>query len=207
MALNQPSKYISLKGELLRKATHLGAFIIPGGYYILKLSTAAYLAIMIPITLCMILIDVSRLRRWRLWDLLGRIISPLLRESENQGTDFTGATYILFTACVTGALFSKPVTVAALCFIIFGDPASALIGRRYGRHKFKSKSLEGSLAFLAAATIVAFLAPGLPLWVTLTGAVVATVVEAVSYTVDDNVTVPLVSGLAMALLLKLFAAG
>ncbi len=207
MASSPPSKYISLKGELLRKATHLGAFIIPGGYYVLKLSTATYLTIMIPITLCMIVIDVARLRGWRLWNLVRRIISPLLRESENQGTDFTGATYILFTACVTGALFSKAVTVAALSFIIFGDPASALIGRRFGRHRFKNKSLEGSLAFLAAAAVVAFLSPGLPVWVALIGAIVATVVEAVSYTVDDNVTVPLVSGLTMTILIKVLAGG
>ena len=158
---------------------------------------------MIPVTLCMVIIDVGRLRNWRLWYLLKKILSPIIRESEERG-DFTGATYILTTACLTIALFSRPVAGLALAFIIVGDPASALIGIKFGRHKFKSKSLEGSLAFLTAAIMIAFVMPGVPLIVKIIGAVVATITEAVSFRIDDNATVPLVSGLVMTLLLELF---
>ncbi|MEW5923772.1 MAG: hypothetical protein AB1746_07280 [Candidatus Zixiibacteriota bacterium] len=200
---NRDPKHLSLKGELLRKLTHLFAVVIPGGYYVLGLSRGEFLSIMIPIAIGMIIIDVSRLRDWKLWHLVRKLISPMVRARETSG-DFTGATYILTTACLTAALFSKPVTVAALALIIFGDPASALIGRRFGRHRFRNKSLEGSLAFLVPALIVGALTPELPLVVGLLGAVVATVTEAVSFTVDDNTTVPLISGLFMTLMLKIF---
>nr|MBN2276716.1 hypothetical protein [candidate division Zixibacteria bacterium] len=203
MVQNQASKNISFKGELLRKLTHLGAFTIPVGYYVLGLSRSEGLIIMIPITLLMIMIDISRLRGWELWDRIGWLIRPMLRRTETGG-DFTGATYILVTACLVIAIFSKPIAVASLAFIIAGDPPSALIGSRWGKRRFKNKSFEGSLSFLAAALIVALITPGLPLTVTLIGAVVATVTEAVSFEIDDNITVPLVSGLAMFLLLKLF---
>lgn len=199
---NQGSKQLPFKGELLRKLTHVFAIVIPGGYYILQLTKVQALSLMIPIALCMIIIDIGRLRDWRIWHILRRLISPVIRESEMRG-DFTGATYILTTACLAVALFSKPIAVTSLAFIIAGDPASALIGTRYGKHRFRNKSLEGSTAFLAAAVLVALCAPELPLAVGLVGAVVATFTEAVSFVVDDNATVPLVSGLVMTLMMNI----
>lgn len=161
------------------------------------------LSIMVPVAICMIIIDIARLRDWKLWQLLKRLILPMIRESEVQG-NFTGATYILTTACLTIALYSRPVAALALTFIIVGDPASALIGRKFGRHKFRNKSFEGSLAFLAAALVAVFLVPELPLSIRIAGAFVATITEAVSFKIDDNTTVPLVSGLVMTLLLVIF---
>ena len=199
---NQASKHLPLKGELLRKLTHLFAIVIPAGYYLLGLSKGQALAIMAPIAVAMIIIDLGRLRNWGIWRFFGRMIGPMIRQTEALG-DFTGATYILTAACLTIALYSMPVAVASLTFIIVGDPASALFGRRYGIHKFKNKSLEGSLAFLATAIIVALLTPQIPLEIGLVGGVVAAFTEAVSFKVDDNTTVPLVTGLVMTLLLRL----
>lgn len=196
-------KELSYRGEFYRKLTHLFAFVIPGIYVFSPMSRELALSILIPISLCMIIIDIGRLRDWKLWHLLQKILSPIIRESEKRG-DFTGATYILTTACFTIALFSRPVAALALAFIIVGDPASALIGRKFGRHKFKSKSLEGSLAFLVAAILIALVMPGIPLIVKIIGAVVATITEAVSFNIDDNATVPLVSGLAMTFLFGIF---
>ncbi len=198
---HQGGNQITFKGELLRKLTHLFALVIPGGYYILGLSKGQALAIMIPITLAMIIIDIGRLRNWKLWHYLKGILLPIIREHEMKG-DFTGASYILVTSCLAIALFAKPVALAALAFIMVGDPASAIIGRRYGRIRFRTKSLEGSLAFLAAASIVALLDPHLPLAVAYIGAVVAAVTEAISFDVDDNASVPLVSGLVMQLIMS-----
>lgn len=197
---NKASKQLPLKGEIFRKLTHIFAIVIPGGYYVLELSKGQALAIMVPVTLLMIVIDIGRLRGWAIWRFFRRIVSPMIRQTETHG-DFTGATYILTATCLTIALFSRPVAVASLAFIIVGDPAAALVGMRFGRHKFKSKSFEGSFAFLVACVLVALVAPSLELTVGLAGAVVATVTEAVSFRVDDNTTVPLVCGLVMTLLL------
>jgi dolichol kinase len=189
---------ITFKGELLRKLTHIFALVIPGGYYIFGLTRAEALTIMIPISLAMVFIDIGRLKNWRLWYYLRGLLSPIIREHEMKG-DFTGASYILVTSCFVIALFAKPEAIAALTFIMTGDPAAAIIGRKYGRHRFKTKSVEGSLAFLAAAMIIAFIVPDLPLMIGLIGALTATVTEAVSFHVDDNTSVPLISGLVMQL--------
>ena len=111
---------ISFRQELARKATHMTALIIPGGYYVLGLSQGQMLTIMIPIAVLMILIDISRLRQWVFWRAIGaRIISPMIRKHEKEG-DFTGATYILTVVCLTVAFFDKPIAIAAMAFIIIG---------------------------------------------------------------------------------------
>jgi dolichol kinase len=196
-----PEDQISFARELLRKATHLGALVVPGGYYLLGLSRAEALYIMVPATVLMILIDVARLRGWSFWSRIGRrFIGPLIRSHEEAG-DFTGAFYILITFCVCIAAFSKPVAVAAMAFIVVGDSLAALVGRRLGRHHlWGTASLEGSLACLAGTLIVAFVVPDLTRQVALTGAVVAALVESLPAGIDDNVTVPIASGLAMTVL-------
>jgi len=97
-----------------------------------------------------------------------------------------------------------PIAVAALSFIIVGDAFAAIIGRKFGRHWFGRKSLEGSLACLAGTIIVAVCAPELPFAVALIGAATATIVEAFSVKVDDNITVPIASGLIMTIFNKIF---
>ena len=201
----QSSQYqpISFGRELWRKATHIGALVIPIGYSGLVLEKSGMLSIMIPVAVVMTLIDISRLRGWRLWTRVARpLMEPVLRGHEMSG-DFSGATYILWSTVFTVALFRRDVAVAALAFIIVGDTLAALVGRKFGRHRFGRKTLEGSIACLAGTLGVAFIVPGLSLSVAVIGATVAAAVEAFSGPIDDNVSVPLVSGLAMFLLEKM----
>jgi dolichol kinase len=197
------SGQITFVQELMRKGTHMGALVIPGGYYFLHLDRQEMLSIMIPITVAMILIDIARLRQWLFWKAFARrLLSPVIRQHEMAG-DFTGATYILLSVCLTVALYDKPIAIAAMVFIIVGDTLAALVGRRFGRHRFGNKSVEGSLACLVGTVIVAVLIPDMPIGIRLWGAVTATIVEALPLGIDDNITVPILSGLSMTLLEKL----
>lgn len=207
MAPGDEKTQIDLKHELWRKATHMGALVIPGGYYLLGLTKTGMLSIMVPIATAMLLIDIARLRQWRFWTGFARkLIAPIIRPHEIDG-DFTGAAYILISVCLTVALYSKPVAIAALAFIIVGDSFAAIIGRKYGKLKFrKNKTVEGSLGCLAGTVIVAFLSPGIGLYTALFGALIATVIEAYPLGTDDNISVPLVSGLGMTLMEKFFTA-
>ncbi len=197
---------ISFKHELIRKATHMGALVIPSGYYFMGLERQTAFSIMLVIGLAMLVIDIARMRGWWLWHkVFCHVIGLVIRKHEKDG-DFTGATYILLTSALTIFLYQKPIAIAALSFIIVGDSFAAVIGRRFGRIKFANKSLEGSLGCLFGTIIVALLSPGIPLSVGLLGAVVATLVEAWPFGVDDNVSVPLLSGLSMhmAIMLNIF---
>lgn len=200
------STQISFASELARKGTHLGSVIIPWAYVAFDFSKGLMLAILTPIALALTIGDIARLRRWRAWNASEALAGKMVRKHEEAG-DFTGAFYQLWMFVLVIALFSKEVAALAASFIIFGDTFAALVGRRWGRHRFRGKSLEGSLAFLASALVVVFVAEVtlvFPFWIGITGAVVATLVEAIPDFIDDNLSVPLTSGLVMTILLKLF---
>jgi dolichol kinase len=190
---------ISLSAELVRKGIHLFALVIPVGYWLVPFPVAVTgVAIS---ALVSIAIDLARFRRWRLWGWLSCILSPIIRDHEFQG-GFTGATYILSTSAIVIFLFPKTIAIASIVFIIIGDTAAALVGRTWGRHKLIGrKSMEGSAACLVSLALVSFFIPGLPTPAGLGGAVAATLAEAFSGKVDDNFTVPIVSGLIMLLIM------
>jgi len=124
----------------------------------------------------------------------------MIRPREKEG--FTGASYIISTDVLVILLFAKPVAICAMAFIALGDSAAAMVGRRWGFHKYGNKSVEGSLGFFIASSGAGiafhFIYPGqLPLIVSIAGAFVATIVEAMSVRSDDNMTVPTISGLFM----------
>ena len=87
-----------------------------------------------------------------------------------------------------------------------GDPAAALVGRRWGRTKLvNGRSLEGTLTFvltgiLVSAPLCALVYPevGLRLILALTGvgAVAGALAELLSSRIDDNLTIPVATGLA-----------
>lgn len=99
--------------------------------------------------------------------------------------------------------FNMPVANAAILILLFGDSASTIIGRRWGKIKLpfnQNKTLEGSLAFFIIGLAVSL--TQVSLLPALLGVFFATLTEAYS-PVDDNIPVPLVSGLVMSLVIYL----
>jgi dolichol kinase len=195
---DQKSDDIAMLGEIFRKLTHLGAISIPVVYFFFGDIVLYYLAVGL---LATITIDMIRFyggegsRKF-----ITRYLGIMIRAHEKK--DFTGATYILASSIITILLFDKPVAVASIAFIVVGDTAGAIIGRIWGKVKFRTKSLEGSISFFFACTVVALMVPGIPFWVKILGAAVATVTEAFSSKIDDNLIVPLASGAAMQFIIS-----
>ncbi|MFH2056269.1 MAG: diacylglycerol/polyprenol kinase family protein [bacterium] len=186
----------------MRKSTHLLALVIPAIYLVLPREWA--IAVMVAASVLIVSFEVIRLRRWAPWKFLSPVFGQMIRPQEQNG-NFTGALYILLSGVLCIILFNKFIAATAITFIIVGDVASAMVGRRWGKHKLRgSKSLEGSLAFLAVALLVTAAIPNVPWAVGIAGAVVATIAEGLSIYRDDNLTVPLAAGLTMYLLVRLF---
>ncbi len=198
---NSAQPDISYARESLRKATHLIALVIPVVYSLtgktIVLPALALLAFLF------ILFETARLRGWSLWKLVESVWGPLLRP--NEIGKYSGASYILVGAILTIIAYDKAIAVCALTFIIIGDTAAAMVGRKWGHHRFKNKSYEGSAAFFFSSLIPVFvLSHSIPLWVGITGATVATVIEALSGKIDDNLTVPLGAGFVMQVAMRIF---
>lgn len=116
----------------------------------------------------------------------------------------TGATYMVIASLAAFLFFEREVAVAALLFNSVGDPLAGLVGSMARGPRLFSKSWQGTATYLLAAVALAYLLFGTgqagPLWVLLVGAGVATLTELLPLPLDDNVSVPLVSGAVMALL-------
>ena len=125
--------------------------------------------------------------------------SALLKESE--ASRVLGSTYMAAASLIVFLFFDKEIAMLALMYIAVGDPLAGVVGKRYGRVKVGSKSVEGTVAFAvgAGAAGCALIAGGLdvPYWVALGGAGVGALVELLPNPLDDNLTVPPVSGVAM----------
>ncbi len=193
---------LSYRGELLRKALHLLALIIPIGMLHVPRPTA--LAVLWPLALAALGADVLRAR----WPTFHRVIRKLfgymMRPEELPPAGgplaINGATWVLLSSALLATLF--PLSLAATAFALFmvGDAVAAIIGRRFGRHCWPGsrRTLEGSLAFFGAALLTVRFFP-VPSTHGVLAALLATLLEALPLPLNDNLRVPL----AVALLLWL----
>ena len=188
---------ITYTSEVRRKLVHLVALLIPILYYLWP-SVAQAKALLLGGMIIAVGVDTFRLGEPRYRKLLHSLGGELIRPGEKG--NLLGSTCLLIASTMTVFLFPKGVAVAALCFLIIGDTVAALVGRRFGRiHLFGKKTLAGSVAFFLAAFGSGSLIPGLDLYTVLIGAAVAAVAEALPLPVDDNFSIPILSGVAMVL--------
>lgn len=184
--------------ELTRKSIHLLGLVVPILYLFTSrnfaiIGVGGLVALALGAELLKVLVPSVRAT-------FLRIFSPILRSQEQKGGP-TGATYFLIGSFLCVLFFDKTLAIVCLCFLTLGDLCAALIGKQWGRIKlFSRKSLEGSLACFVVCIAVALLMRLHPA-VAITGALVATVVELLPIGVDDNITMPLISGFAMHLLI------
>ncbi len=193
---------IDYKAELTRKAIHLCSLSIPIIYYFIGRDLA--LKILVPVTLAFLTVDLLRYYHKPTADLFYNMFRFMLRkhEQDENSKRLNGATNVLIAASLCVIIFPKLIVLTAFPMLIFSDSVAALIGRRFGKRKFLQKSVEGSLAFFVFALLVIFFTPKveyapLEYFIGAIAAIVGTVVEASSWKIDDNLSVPLSVGVVM----------
>ena len=197
--------------ELKRKALHLLALVIPAG--MLLLGREVSLWILVPLGTLALALDVARARHAPTRRVLHRLFAGIMRPEELPPTAggrapvaFNGATMMCVAAALTVALFPVGPAAAGMAMLMVGDGAAAVVGRRYGAHKWPGspKSVEGTAAFAVTAfaiglAVVAWPGAGVGVAACAVGAIVAAVVEALPIPVNDNVRVPLAAAGAVVL--------
>lgn len=134
--------------------------------------------------------------------IVSDIIDAAERAEAIEKSPAGGALFFLTGSLFSLLLFSSNINIvcASILILAFGDSASTLAGRKFGRRKIfynPAKSWEGSIggfafAFLGAATQIT-----LP--IAFIGALAGMLAESLPIKLNDNILVPVLAGLAMSL--------
>ncbi len=188
-------------------------FIRPAGISFLFLGMAigrkALITLIGAVLSASFITDVLRLLHRKAGDLLNREITKGFRVyKEKERKRISSITTFLLGVLLTFILFKESIAIASLSFLVFGDMMAKIVGINYGKtvifNTEAGKTLEGFVGFLSISVGSAYflwLLNMLPLWVGITGAIIASVVEVFPFPVDDNVSVPVISGAIMSFLL------
>lgn len=153
---------------------------------------------LISLTIAFLIFELIRLKFPQVNRRFLTCFQALLREEE--ASTFTSTTYLLIAASIVFILCDRPIAVIALTFVAVGDPVAGIV--RDLSH-ISHKSLKGSGACLLACLVTGSILAAIThvaLWLVVIGAVCATVVEFLPLPVNDNLTIPLVSGGVMMML-------
>jgi phytol kinase len=167
------------------------------------LPRAVCLQVMGGMGLVIVVLEGLRLRtpafnRW-VWE---RVVG-FARQWEKDGISSVFWTWL--GSFLTMLIFSRrEIVLAALGFMVFGDFAAALVGKFWGRHRWPgqtNKTIEGTTAFALAAIAAGWWF--LPPHVVILSAIAAAGLESIRLPWDDNLWIPLVSGVCLTLTLLL----
>jgi len=194
---------IPYRQEVLRKMVHLSSiwmpvalFYLPRMFNVIMFGTFAVLNVLIEIAVFRNVPFVTPLYK--------ALFGKMARETSEPGKfRFSGAPPMYASACLTALCFEHRVAACAFTILILSDTSAALIGRKWGRHRFANgKSLEGSLSFLLTGWIIATCyclvggLPGMTIAIWLGGVAASCVAEFFNEQIhlDDNFTIPLIFG-------------
>lgn len=197
--------------EYIRKAIHQFSMLIPVIYYFTPRDIA--IKILIFLAFGFIVVDVARYYSPSAQKIFYKLFGFLLRQHErdHRAKNLNGATWVFISALICVVIFPKFIVINAFAILILSDASAAVFGRKFGKHKFLGKSLEGTIAFIIAAIPVVLIAPkvqNLPgeYLITMASAVVGGIFEAGSgnLKVDDNLAIPVSIGATMWILYLIF---
>lgn len=197
---------IGLKNELYRKAIHLSSVVIPILYYFVDKNILLFLVGLG--TVFMILLDLARKVFPKVNDFYVKVMGFVLRKYETDVKKhfFTGGTFYAIGFFLTLLLFKREIAAPAIMIMIICDTLAALVGKKFGKHSLWNKTYEGSITFFLSGVVIILITPKvtanyLEYVIALIALAVVTVIEALPFELDDNVSIPVSFGLIYSLLL------
>lgn len=194
------------KTEFYRKMIHFSLILLPLAYrYLVNYDKRITLMVLISLLVIALIVEVFRIKHPTFKRLFLDVFGLMMRKREYH--DFTSATYMLISVVICIVVFSADIAFVAIAFLAIGDTLAALVGIQFGKRKLflTDKSLEGSIACFVGSFIFGlfFLNP----LIAFSGALAASLAEAAPIWVDDNIKVPVISGITMTLFSFIFISG
>ena len=188
------------KNEIFRKVIHILSSVIPLSYLWLVKDKDTMLVILVALSITALVIEFLRSKTSIFSRYFNILFDFMLREKESNGR-WTGATWLLLGWTITVLMFDMPIAVSALLFLSIGDSFAALAGKLYPRGRIGDKTFSGSIVGLVFSLIVVTTINQtlLPV-VLLFGAIAAMGIELIPSKINDNLTIPIFSGLVMMII-------
>ena len=204
-----------LKHEIYRKLVHLFAIIIPLLYYFVIKSQIVAISILLPIALISVVVDAARMENPNLKNKFYKVFGQHLRDEE--ASSLTGASYLLTSSVITIAIFSKEIAFLAISYLVVGDTFAAMFGIRMGKRKIvrTRKTIEGLIGCFFSCAIYGLICyflflkivfaypdhnPQFAIIMILIGSLVASITEVTNLHINDNISIPIISGIAMSVI-------
>jgi len=187
--------------EISRKFLHIFSLIIPLSYLWIFKDKSLVLALLLILSIFSILIEFFRLKIESINNIFKKFFNFMLRKNELKGS-ITGATWLIIGNLITIYLYPIYIAVPALIFLSIGDSFAALFGKKIPKLKIGNKSIIGTLAGIFSSLSIALLVnQALPTYVLVIGALTAMLVELMPLPLNDNLTIPILSGFIMIIIL------
>ena len=186
-----------IKSEFARKAIHLSNAIIPFSYYYFLPDKLDMIIILASCLILCFFIEIYRKINQKISIFFSNRFEFMMRDSEKKG-EITGATWVFVGALFTILLVPDPYNIISLLFLSFGDTFAAIIGMKFPYIKLGRKTLSGSIAgFFACLAIGLVIDLPIAYEIIIFGAFTAMLIEILPLAVNDNVSIPIFSGLSM----------
>lgn len=186
--------------EVSRKIIHLMILLVLLFYVIIEKQFGKPIALLFLVALLLFFLILEYFRLELDWRM--PLFSHLIRDKERNR--IYGIIYFISATIICLAVFDFKIALAALLMTTFGDVAAALVGKKYGVTLiFRDKTAVGGLAELIVNLIVGFIILS-NVYIIITMAFTATIVELLVSELDDNLMVPLFAGFIGQLVTFLF---
>ncbi|MBI3542712.1 MAG: hypothetical protein HY075_05490 [Deltaproteobacteria bacterium] len=205
LRLSQFARALPMRTDLhlTRKVWHMIMGLIIISCYMSGMSQSTALTILGAAFVWSVTMETLRLKNPTLNEKCIRFFGPVIRSSEVNKV--SGMPYYIASSIVAVGVFPKPVAILSLLYLALGDPLASLFGILYSQRSVKifngSKSLHGTAAGFAVCAISTWIylrstgMYGLDLIrLTLLGGFAGSFAELLPLDLDDNFTIPVVSG-------------
>lgn len=178
----------------LRKLFHaFNGIVVAVGLTLLGLSKDQALMALGGIGVLLLLGDALRLFYKPANELFFRSFSSWV--SPREANRPASSTWYVFGILLTLVLVPMPEAVSGVLVLGLADPIASVVGQKYGRRPFLGGTVEGTTAFVIVALTILLVRH--PWQAAVPAAVLAAIAERRSWPLDDNFTVPLVTGVAL----------
>lgn len=192
--------------HIARKLWHILTGMLLLGFFITGAATQVQIVTFLSALLVFVsTVEFLRLKNPVFNEKVIRLSGPIIRT--NEVTKFSGVPYYVASSLIAIAIFPKNVAVLSLLYLVLGDPLASFVGilsKKNSIQLIPGKSFQGTAAGFAVCALSTWFylrsvgMHGIDLIrLTLLGGLAGALAEVLPFDIDDNFTIPMVSGFVL----------